>query len=210
MSEINWLKAALKGRLGNVVGSSWRGKDYTKLYTPPTNRNTTAQKGVRSVFAHVGHIAHKIYKGVLEPYTYPVPRELTKYNLMMQINDELYKDKVWAPPKLKIFAGELKTVPIESADYKEADNQLDVEWGVAQSDDAADDAIILVYYEATGETLYAIAKRGDVNTILDTTLLGAALDVTKLHVYLAFSQPPGEKYEHGQVSNTAYKQARSV
>jgi hypothetical protein len=125
-------------------------------------------------------------------------------------NNELYDDKIWAPAKLKIFAGELKTVPIESADYKETDNQLDVEWGVAQSDDATDDAIILVYYEATGETLYAIAKRGDVNTILDTTLLGAALDVTKLHVYLAFSQPPGEKYEHGQVSNTAYKQARSV
>jgi len=210
MSEINWLKAALKGRLGNVVGSSWRGKDYTKLYTQPSNPNTAGQKGVRSIFAHVGHIAHKIYKGVLAPYTYPVPKDITKYNRMMQINNELYDDKIWAPAKLKIFAGELKTVPIESADYKEVDNQLDVEWGVALSDDATDDAIILVYYEATGETLYTIAKRGDVNTIMDTTLLGPALDVTKLHVYLAFSQPPGEKYEHGQVSNTAYKQARSV
>jgi hypothetical protein len=74
MSSINWLKASLKGRLGEVVGSSWRGKDYTKVYTSPSNPNTAEQQGVRSIFAHVGHIAHTIYKGILDPYTFSIPQ----------------------------------------------------------------------------------------------------------------------------------------
>jgi hypothetical protein len=206
MSSINWLTAALNGRLGNVVGSSWRGKDYTKMYRAPTNRNTTAQKGVRSVFAHVGHIAHKIYKGVLEPYTYPVPRELTKYNLMMKINDELYTDKVWAPAKLKIFAGELQAAPVKSAVYNVSAGGIIVKWDLGPGEDELDYAIAILYYETGEEALYSICTRGDLSMLIDPAALGASLDLTKMHVYLTFSQPPGDNYEHGQTSNTTYAQ----
>jgi hypothetical protein len=204
MSSINFLKASLKGRLGEVVGSSWRGKAYTKVYTPPGNPNTAGQKGVRSIFAHVGHIAHTIYKGVLDPYTFPIPRKMTKCNLMMQINRDLYGDGTWTPAKLKIFAGELQADLITSAKYRANNGELIVGWELGPGHDELDDAIVLLYYETTGETLYNIVVRGDQTTLIETAVLGTSLDISKLHVYLAFSQPPGAKYEHGQTSNTTY------
>jgi hypothetical protein len=210
MSSINFLTAALNGRLGEVVGSSWRGKEYTKLYKPPGNPNSPEQKGVRSIFAHVGHIAHKIYKGVLDPYTFPVPRKMTKSNLMMQINHELYGDGTWTPAKLKIFAGELQAASITSAEYKTSNGELTVAWDMGPSDDGGDEAIILLYYETTGETLYGTCGRADMSCMLETVVLGASLDVSKLHVYLAFSQAPGTKSEHGQTSNTTYSSVTAV
>jgi hypothetical protein len=205
MSRINWLKASLKGRLGEVVGSSWRGKDYTKVYTPPRNPHTAGQTEVRTIFAHVGHIAHMIYKGVLDPYTYPVPREITKYNRMMQINHELYDDKVWAPGKLKIFAGELQGAPITSAQYREADDELKVYWE-AEFGDTDDIVAVVVYYEITDSVLYSVGgRREESPAIIETGQIGKALDVTKMHVYLAFAQPPSEKNgNQGMVSNTTY------
>jgi hypothetical protein len=106
----------------------------------------------------VGHIAHKIYKGVLEPYTFPVPREITKYNRMMQINHELYDDKVWDPSKLKIFAGELQGSPITMAWYRADNDPISIYWE-SEFGDVSDIAVIVVYYEITDSVLYSAELR---------------------------------------------------
>jgi hypothetical protein len=153
----------------------------------------------------VGHIAYKIYKGVLEPYTFPVPREITKYNRMMQINHELYDDKVWDPSKLKIFAGELQGSPITMARYRADNDQVSIYWE-SEFGDVSDIAVIVVYYELTDSVLYsAELRREESSAVIETGEAGKALDVTKMHVYLAFAQSPGDKNDNrGMVSDTTY------
>jgi hypothetical protein len=216
MSEINWIKAALRGRLGEIVGSSWRGKPYTKTYTPPGDPKTPGQTEVRSIFARVGHIASSIYKGVLEPYTYPVPRKMTKYNRMMHINKELYDDKVWDPAKLQILAGTLKPESILLYDYTASTRRLEIQWvsvievGTETQSSPDDVAIVVVYYEVTDKTVYKIAKRSSGLMVLDTKpLADGSIDTTKLHAYLTFAQPPGEG-SHGQNSNTTHAQGEET
>jgi len=177
----------------------------SKLYTPPSNPNTAGQKGVRSIFAHVGHIAHKIYKGVLEPYTFPVPREITKYNRMIQINKDMFSQLIWEPSQLKIFAGDLQSARITDARYSAIDDTVTVSWDAALG--APDDlAVVVVYYEHKGNVLYMTGlKREDASVIVNTAQMGFALDVHALHVYLVFTQLPAPQNSNlGMVSNTTY------
>jgi len=86
MATINWIKASLRGRLGEIVGSSWRGKPYVKTYTKPHDPKTPKQMTVRDIFGHVCSIAKVIYHPVLKPYTFPKPQGMTAYNKMIHIN----------------------------------------------------------------------------------------------------------------------------
>jgi hypothetical protein len=49
MATLNFLRGSIKGKLGDIVGSSWRGKDYIKTYIPPSNPNTEGQAAVRTI-----------------------------------------------------------------------------------------------------------------------------------------------------------------
>jgi hypothetical protein len=40
MASLNFVKGSIKGRVGQFVGSSWKGIDYIKTYTPPGNPRT--------------------------------------------------------------------------------------------------------------------------------------------------------------------------
>ncbi|GBR77185.1 hypothetical protein NO2_1610 [Candidatus Termititenax persephonae] len=208
MSSINWLNASLRGRLGEVVGSSWRGKPYTKMYVPPTDPKTTGQTDVRGIFAHVGHLAHLLYKPVLEPYTYPVPHKHTKYNQMMMINKELYDDKVYDQSKVQILKGSLLSEPVESAGYDTDSGEADIVW--YKGDDPArydDTAIIVIYSEETDTVNVSIAKRQTQGVY---PAIGKGLDAAKMHVYLMFVRQPQGAGDTGETSTTSYSTVEAV
>ena len=202
MSSINWLTAALRGRLGDVVGSSWRGKPYTKIYVRPTDPKTTGQTDVRGIFAHVGHLAHLIYEPVLKPYTYPVPHAHTAYNQMMMINKELYDDLTYDPTKLQILQGPLAANTINQAGYDDSSGDVYVEWNNATGD-PKDIAIVVLYADTIDAVMVGIAKREDmeVEGKLPTGITG------RIDCYLAFARPPDKSNpkDHGSNSNTTYK-----
>lgn len=202
MSSINWLTAALRGRLGEVVGSSWRGKSYTKIYVKPTDPKTTGQTDVRGIFAHVGHLAHMVYEQVLKPYTYPVPHAHTAYNQMMMINRELYDDLTYDPAKVQILRGPLAGGTIITANYDDAAGDVYVEWA-SDTGDTKDIAIVVVYAEERDAVMVGIATRGDaeIEGKLPTGITG------RIDCYLAFAHAPDKTQpaDHGSNSDTAYK-----
>jgi hypothetical protein len=202
MSQINWLKASLKGRLGEVVGSSWRGKPYTKAYTPPTDPQTTGQTDVRGIFAHVGHLAHLIYRAVLEPYTYPVPREYTKYSRMMRINKELYNDRVYDPSKVRIMQGPLMLSPLVTADYASTTGEVHMSWDATAPDERKKDvAIAIVYAEELDNATVVITTR---ETGEAEMALAKGLTTAKIHCYLVYASPETTPLAERQVSETSY------
>jgi len=75
MATLNFIRGTIRGKIGQFVGSSWKGKSYIKTFTKPGNPRTADQVAVREVFQKVSHIAKSIYGNVLKKYTFPKPRE---------------------------------------------------------------------------------------------------------------------------------------
>jgi hypothetical protein len=198
------VKGSIKGKVGQFVGSSWRGIDYIKTYTPPSNPRTEGQVAVRSIFQHVAYIAKAIYAEVLKPYTFPKPQKLTAYNRMIQINKEMFDDREWDQMKLKIFDGPLHNPGIASAAVTAgADSKATVAWSPAVGE-GTDVALVVIHDETTEKTLAGKGTRQTGTLEVDTAILDQA-DLTKVHAYLVFAQPPAHgSDETGQVSATAY------
>ncbi|MDR1326562.1 MAG: hypothetical protein LBK00_11050 [Treponema sp.] len=97
MATLNFLRGSIKGKLGQLVGSSWRGKGYIKTYTPPSNPNAQGQAAVRTIFQRTAHIAKAIYESALKPYTFSKPQKLTAYNRMIQINKTMFNELLFNP-----------------------------------------------------------------------------------------------------------------
>ena len=103
MASLNFVKGSIKGRVGQFVGSSWKGIDYIKTYTPPGNPKSDGQVAIRTIFQHCAHIGRAINADVLKPYTFPKPHKMTAYNRMIQINKDMFDDKAMGSSEIKDF-----------------------------------------------------------------------------------------------------------
>ena len=206
MATLNFVKGSIKGKVGQFVGSSWKGIDYIKTYTPTGNPRTQGQVTIRTIFQRCAHIGKAINEGVLKPYTFPKPVKMTAYNRMIQVNKELFDDLLWDQTKLKVFDGPLFNPGIAAATIEGVGTPaatVKVTFASA-SGDGTDKAIAIIHDEATETTLYAIADRsvGEVDVPIATI---AQADLSLLHAYLVFSKPPTQGTgETGEVSGTAY------
>jgi hypothetical protein len=218
MATLSFAGGSIKGRVGQFVGSSWRGKDYIKMYTPPTYTNSDGQKAVRTIFQHTAHIAKAIYQGVLKPYTFPKPQKLTAYNRMIQINKAMFDDLNWDQTKLKIFDGPLFNPGITGATVEDAGSAnvaVRVRFAGAVGE-GTDIAFAIIHDEVTETTLYGQATRMDAQIDVPIATFDQT-NLTKIHAYLVFAKPPaqpgggnyvngvGDVSETGQVSGTAYQ-----
>jgi hypothetical protein len=206
MAEFHFLKGSFKGRLGDVVFSSWRGKDYAKTYTPPGNPNTAKQRAHRGMWGTLGHIAHDIYEGILKPYTFPKPQSHTAFNHFLMINGGMLHNNLYVSNLLKILDGALTGSPINAATWDATNKKITLTWNsaVAGNGKATDRAIVV-----------AIQDQKVVGFILSTRNAGTASLETSIFqkirngatdIYLAFAQEPATgTSETGMNSITAYK-----
>ncbi|MDR1901362.1 MAG: DUF6266 family protein [Treponema sp.] len=201
MATLNFIRGSIKGKVGQFVGSSWRGKDYIKTFTPPSNPRTEGQVAVRTIFQNVAHIAKAIYEAVLKPFTFPRPHRITAYNRMVQINKALFEAMAWDPAKLRIFEGPLFNPGIASASISGASVSVSFDAATGEGTDAA---LAVVYDEITGQTMSAQGVRADAVVTVPIATFDQA-DLSGLYAYLVFSQEPAQgTNDPGQVSNTAY------
>jgi hypothetical protein len=207
MARLNFVKGSIKGRVGEFVGSSWKGTDYIKTYTPPSNPRSAGQVAVRTVFQHCGHIGKQINQEVLHPYTFPKPQKMSAYNYLFKVNTELFSHKTWEPGKFKIFEGPLYNPGIISAAIENAGTptaSVKVTF-TGTMGNGTDKAIAVIYDEASEKALAAVGDRQDGQITVPIGSIDPA-DMGKLHAYLVFSTPPAANTaETGQVSVTAYR-----
>jgi hypothetical protein len=207
MATLNFVKGSIKGKVGQFVGSSWKGIDYIKTYTPTGNPRTEGQVTIRTIFQHCAHIGKAINEGVLKPYTFPKPVKMTAYNRMIQVNKDLFDDLLWDQAKLKIFDGPLFNPGITVAAIEgHGTSAVAVKVTFAAiPGDGTDKAIAVIHDEVTETTLYAIADRSSGEVDVPIATMDQA-DLSLLHAYLVFSRPPARGIsETGEVSGTAYQ-----
>jgi hypothetical protein len=202
MAQLNFIRGTIRGKIGQFVGSSWKGKSYIKTFTKPGNPRTVDQVAVRAVFYNVSQIAKAVYESAQKKYTFPQPRRQTAYNRMIQINKAMFDSKVWNPAKLKIFEGPLENPGITSA-VLTADTvkvSFDPTPGHEQGR-----VIALLFDEASGTVLYKSGPCAFGFVDMSAAPLESPA-VENLHAYLAFVREPlPNKSEPGIVSNTSYK-----
>jgi hypothetical protein len=187
MPKINWIKGELRGKLGEIVGSSWKGKGYIKTYTKPGNPNTPAQQNTRSVFQNLAHIGKVIYKS-LGLYTRPVPHGMTAYNNLLKLNKPLFaKEGVkWAPLELSILSGDLIAAAITAATFDPATFEATITWDNAHGD-AADKAFIVLYDNESKKTVYTTEIDRSAGTCtIDAAAFANTSSYSDIYAYLAF------------------------
>jgi hypothetical protein len=187
MSSINFIKGQLHGKLGEIVGSSWKGKYYTKTYTKPENPNTPKQIETRYLFQQVAHVGKGIYHD-LELYTRPVPHRMSAYNHLLKLNKPMFgkQGAKWNSLELVIMSGELTTVPIATAVFDSTALTATVTWD-GTIGDANDKAFVLVYDDESKHTVHTVEVDRSAGTVtIDASSFANVSSYNEIYAYLAF------------------------
>jgi hypothetical protein len=187
MSSINFIKGQLHGKLGEIVGSSWKGKYYTKTYTKPENPNTPKQIETRALFQNIAHIGSSIWT-VLEQYTRPKPHRMTAYNHLIQINKAMFgkQGKKWEPLEVVIMTGELTSTPITTAVFSSTAMTAVVTWDGTVGE-ATDKAFVVVYDDESKRAVHAVEiARNDGTVTIDASKFANVSSYDNIYAYLAF------------------------
>lgn len=83
----------IKGKLGNLILSSWKGISYLRIRTAKFHdRKSVAQKKCRSRFAACSKMGSILKKTLLMPIWNPVAEKMTGYNLFVKTNIKNFDD----------------------------------------------------------------------------------------------------------------------
>jgi hypothetical protein len=187
MSRINFIKGELKGKLGEIVGSSWKGIPYTKTYTKPSNPNTPAQQETRYLFQQLAHIGRDI-RTPIDLYTRPRPHKMSSYNHLIQLNKAMFSKTgtKWAPLELVIMSGELTSAAITTAVFDTASLTATVTWDGTVGE-ATDKAFVVVYDDEGKRTVNAVEVDRSAGTVtIDASVFANVSAYNDIYAYLAF------------------------
>lgn len=193
------------GKVGPVIGSSWKGIDYMKgVPTSVANPQTAPQMAQRGKFSNAVDFAKEILAGTIKPLRDRFAVKMSGYNAFMQDNISLFESAMPTPASnLIIASGKMEKTEISSVSSVAESPDYVVEW----TDDsgqgyktATDKAYIVAFNEDTGEiaSASAVGVRSD-ETATVSFDIGFNPGMT-IHIYLVFLREDGTV-----VSNTAYK-----
>jgi hypothetical protein len=187
VSKINFIKGELKGKLGEIVGSSWKGIPYTKTYTKAKNPNTDKQIETRYVFQSIAHIGKGIYSS-LELYTRPKPHQMSVYNHLIKLNKPMFgkQGQKWNPLELIIMSGELASAAIATAVFDSSALTATITWDGTVGD-ATDKAFIVVYDDESKRTVHTAEIIRSAGTVtIDASAFADVSTYNDIYAYLAF------------------------
>jgi len=101
MAKLRFVTGKVTGRMGEFVGSMWKGINYIRTYSKPSNPNTSGQKGVREVFKKLSDFANVLFSlGIFD--LFPSQVKMTERNAVFKANGKMLHDKVFRPLELSV------------------------------------------------------------------------------------------------------------
>lgn len=108
MARLKFIRGAISGRLGELVGASWKGINYIRTFQAPANPRTPAQQAVRHVFAEISHFATALFSlGLFR--IIPPARRMTERNSVFKANGNMLTNHSFSSPDLQVSAPTLIT-----------------------------------------------------------------------------------------------------
>lgn len=191
---------AISGKVGNLVGSSWKGTDYYRIHNEHiANPRTPKQVAQRERFKTASFLCHKLKTPVIKPVWNKTAVKMTGANSFMQKNMPaigpdakidfskliMSDGKLDAPVSMKLIkdpmeAGKYNISWVDNAELYEFDET---------------DVLNIVIFNEADQTQTPILKLGCATRkeMLHTlSLTGDAGD--KLHVYIYFGKADGSNF----------------
>ena len=182
------------GKVGPVVGGSWKGIDYMRGYVIPENPNSDAQQAVRAKFSALVALARSILPTVLQPFWDPFAVKMSGFNRWISKNYALVDENYDLDETGIMCVGTLEPVPITSAYNDGASSGISFSEAIT-GNGALTDPVYAVFYDKSTNLFYSnlagTATRDD-QTI--GVVLPAGLTSSNLFAYLWASQGSGENF----------------
>lgn len=196
------------GKVGNVVGSSWKGIAILKSRPlSVANPRTTAQVAQRTKMSNTVAFAQEILSSVIKPLNDRFAQQASGYNDFVRRNIHLFEGPKPSPAAdLKISVGKMVAVNPTVINDEGLNNEYLISFPTTLSDSfaSADDRAYVVAQNVTNGEIAVSAgemSRGDGSAVIAfAEALGASAEI---QVWLAFRRLDGTV-----VSNTGYLKAK--
>lgn len=174
----------VSGRIGNVVGSSWKGISYIRSYVIPGNPNTLAQQDERSQFLSIVRLGKAILGSVIQVFWDPFVNNNSGWAHFIGINRGLMTVYTDLSP-LHLAEGTLEGDTISGATY--AGSTVTFTWpGTPLGNGQATDVAVAVVYDFSHQVAFvntsAQRSAGTVGVNVGSGRIPAAM-----HAWLFFS-----------------------
>lgn len=189
------------GKVGNVVGASWKGIDYIR--TKPDhvfNPNTPKQQAQRSKFKGVQEFAQLLKRPIVTPIWNPVAVKMSGFNLFVKKNIFAFNSsgEIEDYSKVQIAMGKI-AFPFEfNTEMDKTDGtKIMLDWKddkeVYQfSEEALLNVVILTKGSSRPRRYFAICKRSELKAEIDID--GRYPEGTEINVYAFFSEDEFSKF----------------
>ena len=183
------------GKVGPVVGASWKGIEYMRAYVKPANPSSDAQVVQRASFAAIVALARDVLSSLLNIYWDPFLSSMSGFNRFIQVNIGTLDGSNELGISSKMALGTLEDVAIVTGTYNTGDGETIVVWDqTITGNGALTDSVGLVVYNPDGADLQVftpvITRDDESITVTATT----GLTATDVIVYLFFYRGTGETF----------------
>lgn len=140
----------VKGKVGNVVGQTWKGINYVRVWVKPTDRKSAEQLIYRNRMKYLNEIGRvnnqlAIHVGYMRDVE---GKPLSEYNAFFR--DNMIND-VQADVKLLQFsAGPVGSAEITQAFINSVSGALDLQWDTTTGQDKKPNDTVRLYFKPTG------------------------------------------------------------
>ena len=192
------------GKVGNVVGSSWKGIPILKSRPlSVANPRTTKQVAQRTKMTNIVAFAQPLLSAIIKPLNDRFAQQTSGYNDFVSRNIHLFGGTTPTPAEdLKISVGKMAAVTPTNAQVNDGSVDVSIDFPTTLPDAfaSATDLVYAVVYNATQKTF---GVSGGVSTrndgIVDVVLSAPAETGDGLLAWIAFRREDGTI-----VSNTGY------
>ena len=195
----------VSGRVGNVIGSSWKGIPVLKSRPlSVANPRTTQQVHYRDRLTKLVAIASPINSSIIIPLWNRFASRMSGYNAFIQANSDAFNSSLaFVPASFSISRGRMASTAIINADIQTVNTECLVSYSpsITDSFQTSDDVPFAVITSNTGvlKGFKAGENARSDDSMLVTAVPGASFAVGDL-CFLAFRRPDGSV-----VSNTSFK-----
>ena len=198
------------GKVGPVVGSTWKGIEVVKSKPQSVaNPNTASQQTQRGKLREIVADARILLAAIIQPFWNPFAQQKSGYNAFVSENIDAYSETgLDTPSSFYASRGSLLGLTIGAATADESDSEIVVPWtdNSGDADALATDKVSVLVYNVT-QDLWIVdteSETRDAGTVTVSTSDIAESDV--LEVYLFASRPDVSKVsdsDHKQVTVAA-------
>ena len=188
----------ISGKVGNIVGASWKGIDYVRIKPDHVaNPNTEAQANHRAKFKGVTSLAKKIMSPIIRPIWNRSAVKMTGYNLFVQKNIDAFgiDGTIEDYAKLSLSTGSLDLpdgISVTADDMVESG--IKVRWDNSLGQGSNDDKLKLVAVNDIDSSIFLLLD-------LPYTRAESSADVvlpfdarTDVHVYVFFGNSTNREF----------------